>query len=623
MKNFAIGCNYWASNAGAYTWRFFDREVVKKDFDLLVEHGVNTIRVFPLWPDFQRLQKGHTFTKVFPLRQDEKIPTDPDGLDKTALENFAFMLDEAEKRGIQVIVALVTGWMSGRWYAPEFLQNVNLFNDPRAIVWECRFAKAFVNRFKDRDCIVAWEPGNECNCLVNSEVVLDVRPEEAELWLSAITNAIRAEDNTRPIYSGMHSIFYGKNRPFSSDVLARYTDMQTTHPYPNFTPHCNREGVLTMRSALHAAAESTYIADITNQTCMVEEINTLGPMLLHDDFVPEFLDKTMFSSYQYGTTGYLWWCGFDQEKLDYLPYDEIALECNLGLCYSNQTAKPVTREMKKVAQQLQALGDVPPCMRHAIVVLSNHMQNWANAYGAFCLATQAGFTVEFMADNQPLKDSDYYIVPCLDEPSVPKRLVQELEEKIKNGAKALITYNGGYIYDFNELTGLKVTAKEVTAKTKRFMINGVEEKITATANLSFICDTAMPLIETDVDILLTENKYGKGSVFFCNSALENYYTETYETYKTNLYQIYKIFMSDLQTPMRIDSSLCAVTFHEADGICKVLITKFSDETEFTVTVDERYELVDSTYCDVKDGKIMFSEHFAVVTLKIARESERN
>ena len=35
MKNFAIGCNYWASNAGAYTWRFFDNDTVKKDLDVL------------------------------------------------------------------------------------------------------------------------------------------------------------------------------------------------------------------------------------------------------------------------------------------------------------------------------------------------------------------------------------------------------------------------------------------------------------------------------------------------------------------------------------------------------------------------------------------------------------
>ena len=614
MKNFAIGCNYWASNAGTYTWRFFDKEVVKKDLDVLQANGVNTIRVFPLWPDFQPLSKGNTFSNVFPLRHNDQIPTDPDGLDETALANFSFLLDEAEKHNIQVIVAILNGWMSGTWYAPEFLQNLNLLTDLKAIIWECRFVQAFVKRFKDRSCIVAWEPGNECNCL-SHDWSQKITNDQAELWLSAVTNAIRAADNTRPVYSGMHGVFYSRERCFNTDVLGRYTDMQTTHPYPNFTPHCNREGVLTMRSALHSAAESVFSADLTNQSCLVEEINTLGPMLLHDDFGPEFLDKTMFSSFQYGTTGYLWWCGFNQDKLNFLPYDEISLECNLGLCYSNQEPKPVIKEMKKLSEHLQSLGELSACTRHAVVIISDNPQDWTSAYGAFCLAVQAGFTVEFIGESQPLKNSDYYIIPCLGNPSgPPKHLMQALEEKIKKGAKLLITYNGGYIYDFNELTGVKVTAKEVEPKTKHFTINGKPEKITASANLQFICDTAVPLIETDSDILLTENKFGNGSVFFCNAPLENYYSETFEAYKTNLYQIYKSFMNDLKTPLHIESSLCSVTFHENDNECKVLITKFSDEKELPISLNDCYQIQSTKYCNVKDGKILFHEHYAVITL---------
>lgn len=613
MKNFAVGCNYWASNAGAYTWRFFDKEVVKKDLDVLHSYGVDTIRVFPLWPDFQPLKKGNTFSNIFPLRNNEQIPSDPDGLDEEAISNFSFLLDEAEKRNIQVIVALINGWMSGRWYAPDFLQNVNLLTDAKAIIWECRFAQAFVKRFKNRSCILAWEPGNECNCL-NSNWSLIPTKDQSELWLSAVTNAIRAADNTRPVYSGMHGVFYG-DRAFNTEILGRYTDMQTTHPYPNFTQHCNREGVLTMRSALHAAAESVYCGDLTGQPCLVEEINTLGPMLLHDDFIPEFLDKTMFSSYQYGTTGYLWWCGFDQEKLNFLPYDEISLECNLGLCFSDQSPKPVIKEMQELRQIINNIGEIAPCTRHAVVIMSDNAQDWTSAYGAFCLAAQAGFTVEFLGDCQPLKDSDYYIIPCLGNPSGPhKYLIKALEEKIKKGAKLLITYNGGYIYDFNNLTGIKVLAKEVQPKNRSFNINGKEEHISSSSDLQFVCDTATPVIQTNEDILLTKNGFGKGSVFFCNMALENYYSETFESYKTTLYQIYKTFMKELKTPLHIDSPFCSVTFHESDSICKVLVTKFNDDKEFSVFVSDDYRIESTNYCQVKDGKIFFDRNYAAITL---------
>ena len=91
--------------------------------------------------------------------------TRKDVIDEKQAENFSFLLDTAEKLGLRVIVALLTGWMSGRLFAPAFLLGKNLLTDPEAIVWECGFIKAFVSRFKDRKCITAWEPGNECNCL--------------------------------------------------------------------------------------------------------------------------------------------------------------------------------------------------------------------------------------------------------------------------------------------------------------------------------------------------------------------------------------------------------------------------------------------------------------------------
>jgi endo-1,4-beta-mannosidase len=50
---FHLGCNYWASHAGTRMWADWQPEVVERDFKLLAESGLQTIRIFPLWPDFQ------------------------------------------------------------------------------------------------------------------------------------------------------------------------------------------------------------------------------------------------------------------------------------------------------------------------------------------------------------------------------------------------------------------------------------------------------------------------------------------------------------------------------------------------------------------------------------------
>ena len=53
MKDFLIGCNYWSYNAGADMWRDWDEAQIEKDFSLLKEHNLTTVRVFPNWRDFQ------------------------------------------------------------------------------------------------------------------------------------------------------------------------------------------------------------------------------------------------------------------------------------------------------------------------------------------------------------------------------------------------------------------------------------------------------------------------------------------------------------------------------------------------------------------------------------------
>ena len=51
--NFLVGCNYWSSEAGIRMWHDWSVEAVEKDFAVLKESGVNTVRLFPLWSDFQ------------------------------------------------------------------------------------------------------------------------------------------------------------------------------------------------------------------------------------------------------------------------------------------------------------------------------------------------------------------------------------------------------------------------------------------------------------------------------------------------------------------------------------------------------------------------------------------
>ncbi len=607
MKNFLIGCNYWASNAGMKTWEKFDEKVIDKDFSTLSQNGVDTIRIFPTWDAFQEVRDTKSNTPSFNLRDNnEDYLKNPEGINMKQMENFSKMLDLAQKYNLKVIVSIISGWMSGRKFAPLLLINENLISSPKVVIWTCKFVKKFVSYFKDRTCIIAWEPGNECNCLD-----YNITEDQAEMWLMAITNAIKSEDTTRPIISGMHSLpCRGR---WNIPTVSYYTDIQTTHPYPMFTPFCSKEKVVKMRSILHPAAESAYYAGISNQKCLVEEVNTLGPMVLSDDFMPEFIEKSIATSFQYGTNGYLWWCGFDQEHLDFSPYDLNALEQNLGLCYSNGTPKPAIKEIKRMAQLLAPLEDLPTPDKHCCVILSFDQDNWKIAYASFVMAAQCGYTVDFMYEDQPLKDYDYYIVPSIRSyTGLPKITLNALKDKVEKGAKLLISYHGGYIGDFESLTGLKVKGREESNKIYNIKLDE-DISIKSQVNLETMCSTAK-VIAKDGDNVYTINKYGKGEVHFINADIENYYTDTINAHDTNLYLIYKNFFASLSLPLKVNSKYCTLTFHSlANGNKGVFITSLGYEKE--VTLLGNFEIKDVKFATVQNNKLIFDSNIAYLEIK--------
>jgi len=56
--------------------------------------------------------------------------------------------------------------------------------------------KGFVEFFKKNTAIIAWDLGNECNVMG-----YNVTRSDAYAWSCSITNAIKAVDNSRPVYS--------------------------------------------------------------------------------------------------------------------------------------------------------------------------------------------------------------------------------------------------------------------------------------------------------------------------------------------------------------------------------------------------------------------------------------
>ena len=603
MEKFLLGCNYWASNGGMRMWERFSAEVVEKDFERLSSCGVDTIRVFPTWNAFQPIEDTKIKWSKFRYRINDQPLETQGGLDAKQMQNFSVMLTLAEKYHLKVIVALITGWMSGGMFVPPFLQGEDLIASPKALVWECRFIREFVQAFKDSKAIIAWEPGNECNAMS-----FDSTEDQNELWLSAITSSIREADSTRPVYAGMHSLT--STGTWNLFQTGYYTDIQTTHPYPAFTMYCNNEPMTCMRAALHTAAESTYYSGIAKQPCLVEEIGTLGPIRLNEELEAEYFEKALATAYQFGMTGFLWWCAFDQDKFDFAPYDVIAMEQNLGLFKFDGTAKPISQRMKKVKVQLEEIGTLPAPNKHALVILTNSQDEWAVAYGSFMMAIQEGYAVDFAYETQDFGEYNYYILPCLvGSNGLPKQQLESLLEKIKRGAKLLITYHSGYIGRFEELTGLTSCGYEITKTSTKIDLNGKVIDVPSIINLHTKAVTAEVLSGERDRTVFTKNAFGEGEIYFLNAPIELEYSKAHYPEKLGYGAVYGTFFGKTKN-FRLMSDKAVVTEHKiSNNRTGVFITNFSERNEVAYTLSCG-SITNEKFCKVNGGQIVFENTFA-------------
>ncbi|MBS5533193.1 beta-mannanase, partial [bacterium] len=202
------------------------------------EIGMKTVRVFPSWRDFQPIElfcSGGNLPKE--VRMFGKTLPDTEigraGIDEVMIRRFRRMTEIAEENGLELIVALITGAMSGLMLAPPALARLNFFTDPFALKWEVRFVRTMVRELKDCSSIVMWELGNECSNLSYGS------RDDGWIWTALIASAIRSEDPIRPVSSGLHGLLPANDTEFTEPQdlwtiqgQGENCDYLTAHPYP-------------------------------------------------------------------------------------------------------------------------------------------------------------------------------------------------------------------------------------------------------------------------------------------------------------------------------------------------------------------------------------------------------
>lgn len=552
--NFSIGCNYWASHAGTAMWSDWRPETVEKDLKQLSEAGLNILRVFPLWPDFQPLNLLRTCggaPREFRMGEAPLPETEAGraGVSEEMMARFKFFADKAEENGIKLLVGILTGWMSGRLFVPPAFEGLNVLTDPSVIIWEVRFVKYFVKYFKEHPAITGWDLGNECNCMGCAE-----SRESAWIWASQISNAIKSVDLSRPVVSGMHGLkAEAEKGKWLIEDQAEITDVLTTHPYPRFTPYCALDPINELRNGLHATAESCMYADIGGKPCIVEEIGVLGPMTCSDQIAADYARAVLFSSWAHDLRSFQWWCAYDQNHLKHAPYDWNAIERCLGLFRNDRFPKPIVEVYSKFRAFLEAAPVLPERIKDAVCILSRVQDQWGAAYSSFILAKQAGFDIDFQYIEQPLKDSDFYLIPSVDgQAGLPAGKWREILAKVKDGATLYISLGDAVIEPFNEPFGVELQTTQMRRGDAKYKFKDLSFASGAVRKFNLKNLSAEILAtEEDGNPVFIQNKHGKGAIYFLAFPIEQELSETSGAFHDEnaqpLWEIYKEISGSLSS----------------------------------------------------------------------------
>src|SRR5205085_2041884 len=195
---FRVGVNYWPATSAMGWWSSFDPAEVEADFARIAACGLDSVRVFLSWEDFQPVA----------VRVDGEM-----------LARLVVVADLAAGLGLQLIPTLFTGHMSGvNWIPPWALGGSdgdrrfrvvssgtvvgrglrNWYSDPAVGDAQVLLAAEAAAALAGHEAVWAWDLGHE-----DSNCVVPPNRSSARAWLARISSTIRTADPTALVTVGL------------------------------------------------------------------------------------------------------------------------------------------------------------------------------------------------------------------------------------------------------------------------------------------------------------------------------------------------------------------------------------------------------------------------------------
>jgi len=369
---FSVGVNYWPRRSAMAMWRRFDAGEIAEDFARIAGLGLDTVRFFLRWDDFQ---------------------PQPDALDSVMLGRLDVVIALASEAGLRAMPTLFCGHMSGVNWLPAWTL------DARTSHGRCRtiaddapsshgigdmyagplldaqvlFARTVGERLRSHPAIVAWDLGNEFSNLREpaSEYV-------AAEWSRRLTRALH-ETSSLPVTAGIHGEDLTRDRNLRFGPLCApfaFASMHGYSVYSGFAKDRLDPEVVPFLARLAAAFsyKPVLFTEFGNPTCPPGKLSPFERVALPDEPPNPSIspDDALFATYAClredenaayctgvlerlhadGRLGAYWWCwaDYDDALCAEPPFDRAPHELSFGIVRSDGSEKPVAGALAAFAR---------------------------------------------------------------------------------------------------------------------------------------------------------------------------------------------------------------------------------------------------------------------------------
>jgi hypothetical protein len=328
----AVGVNYHPSGAGCRIWTDWDPDAVKRDFHAIAEAGLNTVRLFVFWRDFE---------------------PEPGRYDEVRTARLRTVTDLAADAGLVCVLSLFTIWMNGQQLDLPWRAGRSLWLDETMRTRQAAFARRVAAVLRGADNLLAIDLGDE----IGNVATTDRPPTRAEVvaWQSELADLLRADLPGVLVTQANDASGVLRGAPFGVDNAAGL-DLVATHGFATWSP-----GSIESTRSYKATNLVPFLASMARAygTAFVDELGAYG---VDEATAAGYLRAATVSALANGAAGVAVWCWQDIAS-DAEPYRERPAERSAGLLRLDRSARPALaylRDTAAAAHRLTSRRDRPP-----------------------------------------------------------------------------------------------------------------------------------------------------------------------------------------------------------------------------------------------------------------------